>query len=165
MTVDLVRKKNHKWLSFASFWEFMLLLLMLSLNVVQMNYLEIFYFQPIFLQRTLYYMRGRMSRSHKNRMSFKLDLLLDKVRADLYCICFVSKWFPQTLLNAFSIKMIYQKNSIGGLLNVHVTLGSRLLYTATIAPRSYCQGNHSKFFWKECSFPNSFPSIVTFMEI
>ncbi|XP_069954333.1 polycomb protein suz12-A isoform X1 [Cherax quadricarinatus] len=34
---------------------------------------------PIFLQRTLYYMRGRMSRSHKNRMSFKLDCLLDKV--------------------------------------------------------------------------------------
>ncbi|KAK7043823.1 Polycomb protein suz12, partial [Halocaridina rubra] len=34
---------------------------------------------PIFLQRTLYYMRGRMSRSHKNRMSFKLDYLLDKV--------------------------------------------------------------------------------------
>ncbi|KAK8731428.1 hypothetical protein OTU49_007605 [Cherax quadricarinatus] len=35
--------------------------------------------KPIFLQRTLYYMRGRMSRSHKNRMSFKLDCLLDKV--------------------------------------------------------------------------------------
>ncbi|XP_045135994.1 polycomb protein suz12-A-like isoform X3 [Portunus trituberculatus] len=34
---------------------------------------------PIFLQRTLYYMRGRMSRSHKNRMTFKLDGLLEKV--------------------------------------------------------------------------------------
>ncbi|MPC32504.1 Polycomb protein suz12 [Portunus trituberculatus] len=39
---------------------------------------------PIFLQRTLYYMRGRMSRSHKNRMTFKLDGLLEKVLADPY---------------------------------------------------------------------------------
>ncbi|CAH1115739.1 unnamed protein product [Psylliodes chrysocephalus] len=34
---------------------------------------------PIFLNRTLTYMKHRMSRSHKNRQGFKIDSLLDKV--------------------------------------------------------------------------------------
>lgn len=36
-------------------------------------------FNPIFLPRNLYYMRGRLSRSHKNRSTFKLDSLITKV--------------------------------------------------------------------------------------
>ncbi|KAL7634211.1 UNVERIFIED_CONTAM: hypothetical protein RMT77_015540 [Armadillidium vulgare] len=35
---------------------------------------------PIFLQRTLYYMKGRMSRTHKNRANFKVDSLLGKLK-------------------------------------------------------------------------------------
>ncbi|CAL4117818.1 unnamed protein product [Meganyctiphanes norvegica] len=35
--------------------------------------------RPVFLQRNLYYMRGKMSRSHKNRATFRLDSLLAKV--------------------------------------------------------------------------------------
>ncbi|KAJ3663017.1 hypothetical protein Zmor_007328 [Zophobas morio] len=34
---------------------------------------------PIFLNRTLTYMRYRMSRSHKSRINFKVDSILDKV--------------------------------------------------------------------------------------
>lgn len=37
------------------------------------------YSQPIFLNRTLWYMRHRMSRSHKSRETFKINSLLDKV--------------------------------------------------------------------------------------
>lgn len=37
-----------------------------------------FYFQPIFLNRTLSYMKRRMSRSNKSRIGFKVDSLLDK---------------------------------------------------------------------------------------
>lgn len=38
---------------------------------------------PIFLQRNLSYMRYRMSRSHKSRLNFKVDSILDKVQKSL----------------------------------------------------------------------------------
>lgn len=37
------------------------------------------FFQPIFLNRTLTYMKQRMSRSHKHRQHFKVDSLLEKL--------------------------------------------------------------------------------------
>lgn len=36
-------------------------------------------FQPIFLHRNLAYMKGRMSRNHKPRQSFRVDTLLTTV--------------------------------------------------------------------------------------
>ncbi|KAF2879912.1 hypothetical protein ILUMI_26241 [Ignelater luminosus] len=36
---------------------------------------------PIFLYRTLTYMRDRMSRSHKSRINFKIESILDKVQS------------------------------------------------------------------------------------
>lgn len=42
-------------------------------------YVYLFIFQPIFLYRTLSYMRQRMSRTHKNRRGFKVDSILERV--------------------------------------------------------------------------------------
>ena len=36
-------------------------------------------FQPVFLNRTLSYMKQRMSRTHKHRKGFKVDCLLDRL--------------------------------------------------------------------------------------
>lgn len=43
------------------------------------KYNDILCLQPVFLNRTLSYMRQRMSRSHKPRKDFSVDCLMEKI--------------------------------------------------------------------------------------
>lgn len=47
--------------------------------VVNFHLIIKFFFQPVFLNRTLSYMKQRMSRTHKHRKGFKVDCLLDRI--------------------------------------------------------------------------------------